>query len=90
MAESWGNGVPAKYNEDLVSNPANHNILKVNDVNVNNDAKIALHTINSCTKANASIRASIRVIVSCFSIAISFSKMLLDDIECSMRVRRTG
>ena len=53
MAESWGNDAATRYNEDLVSDPKNKNILKVNDVNDNDDAKIAIHAINSSTNANA-------------------------------------
>jgi len=53
MAESWGNGNAQKHDEDLVSNPNYHNILKVNDVNEDDDDKIALHTINSSTDDDA-------------------------------------
>ena len=45
MAESWGNGEETQYNEDLVSDPENTNILKVNDVDNNDDDKTALETI---------------------------------------------
>ena len=55
MAESWGNNNLGKFNEDLVSVPENENILKVSDVNDQGggDNKIALHTKNSSTHANA-------------------------------------
>lgn len=54
--EHWGNGIPAPNNqkdEDWVSDPNNHNILKVNDVNDDNDAKIAAHFINTSNHADA-------------------------------------
>ncbi len=54
MSEVWGKNDPAdKKNQDLVSDPQYHNILKVNDVNNNDDAKKAAEFINSSTNANA-------------------------------------
>ena len=38
---------------DLETIAANRNTIKVNDVNDGNDAKIAIHAINSSTNANA-------------------------------------
>ena len=49
----WGNPDDDQKNQDLVSHPDFHNILKVNDVNENNDAKVALHAINNSTNQNA-------------------------------------
>ncbi len=54
MAESWGNldpntGEPTVYNQDLISDENNKNILKVNDVNDDNDAKKAAHFVNGST-----------------------------------------
>jgi hypothetical protein len=52
----WGNntGDPGyRGDEDWESNPAYKNILKVNDVNNGNDAKIAIHAINSSTNFDA-------------------------------------
>ena len=53
MPETWGNDNLGKFNEDLVSDTANTNILKVNDVNDDDDDKIAIHAINSSTGAGA-------------------------------------
>ncbi len=53
MAEAWGNPDDDKKNQDLVSSTSFNNVLKVNDVNNANDAKIAAHFINSSTNANA-------------------------------------
>jgi hypothetical protein len=49
----WGNPDNDQKNQDLVSDPANKNILKVNDVNNGNDAKIAAHFINYSNNAAA-------------------------------------
>jgi len=38
----------------MVSDPNNRNVLKVNDVNTNNDAKTAGHFINSSTNLDSS------------------------------------
>jgi len=55
MAETWGNGTdpPVQNNEDWVSNPDFHNVLKVNDVNEDDDDKIALHVINNSNNDDA-------------------------------------
>ena len=56
MAESWGNGDGLRHDEDLVSNPANNNILQVNTDTGDQgagDGLVAVHAINKATGANA-------------------------------------
>jgi len=54
----WGNALGTQNEQqDLITpqNPAqgDHAVIKVNDVNNNNDAKIAGHFVNSSTNASA-------------------------------------
>ncbi len=49
----WGNSGNSQLNQNIVSDPANKNILKVNDVNNGNDAKIALYAKNGSNNADA-------------------------------------
>ncbi|MDP8240539.1 MAG: hypothetical protein P9X24_15715 [Candidatus Hatepunaea meridiana] len=53
MAESWGNDNAGKFDEDLVSDPNNANILKVNDVDNNDADRPAIFAKNSDVRANA-------------------------------------
>ncbi len=53
MAESWGRTSSVKSNQDIVSDPQHHNILKVNDVNEGDDDKIAIKAVNTSTNADA-------------------------------------
>jgi len=53
---SWGNTNESTNDQDMISGAAHHRILKVNDVEDgegSGDNKIALHTKNSSTAANA-------------------------------------
>jgi len=56
MAESWGNAAASKYDQDIVSDPANNNVLQVNtdtgDQGAGDDL-VAVHAINKATGANA-------------------------------------
>lgn len=50
---SWGNAENTTEVQDMISGVDDHKVLKVNDVNVGNDDKKALHVINSSDHADA-------------------------------------
>lgn len=50
---AWGNTDGSTRDQDLISGAANKNILKINDVNDNDDDKKALEVINTSTDADA-------------------------------------
>jgi len=50
---AWGNEANSTENQDMISGEVNHRILRVDDVNVNDNASIAAEFINSSINDDA-------------------------------------